>query len=347
MRRLPVYFVLDCSESMVGEKLQQMEQGISAIVQSLRTDPHALETVFISVIAFAGIAKTITPLIDVISYYPAKLPLGGGTSLGAALNELMDNIDKNVIKTTSTQKGDWKPIVYVFTDGAPTDDYTSAINRWHVNYAKKTTLIAVSMGKQADFSVLRQLTDIVLVYEQSQEHDFKDFIRWVTASIAAHSKSVGIGKDATESVELRGGALTLVKDAVQTDIDETCVTFVGRCRKNKRPYIMRYDKEARELATQAFKFDISNYQLTGCYPLEESYFSWTDHSASNHKINTEDLRGAPGCPHCGAGTAFAVCSCGKFLCLDGVGNVTCPWCEQALEFSYNDEAGFDVSRGRG
>ena len=347
MRRLPIYFVLDCSESMVGERLQEMEQGISAIVHSLRTDPHALETVFISVVAFAGIAKTITPMVDVISYYPAKLPLGGGTSLGAALEELMGNIDKHVIKTTHDQKGDWKPIVYLFTDGRPTDNFAQAIKRWHADYAKKVTLIAVGMGKQVDYSVLHQLTENVLLYEQTKDNDFKEFIRWVTASIAAQSKSVGEGQQSTDVLGLRGSALTLVKDELATGNDETCVTFVGRCRKNRRPYIMRYDKENKELVTQEFKFDISRYQLTGCYPLEESYFSWTDKAASTHQVNTDDLIGSPGCPHCGAGTAFAVCGCGKFLCLDEADTVTCPWCEQTIEFSYGDGSGFDVSRGRG
>ena len=53
MRRLPVYFLVDVSESMVGEPIQQVENGMRQIVQELRTDPYALETAFISVIAFA------------------------------------------------------------------------------------------------------------------------------------------------------------------------------------------------------------------------------------------------------------------------------------------------------
>ena len=57
MRRLPVFFVLDCSESMAGDKIAKMESGLQSIVRNLRTDPHALETVHVSVLAFAGVAK--------------------------------------------------------------------------------------------------------------------------------------------------------------------------------------------------------------------------------------------------------------------------------------------------
>ena len=89
MRRLPIFFVLDCSESMIGENLKKMNDGLTTIISDLRRDPHALETAYVSIIAFAGVAKTIVPLTEVVSFYPPQLPLGGGTSLGSALRELV------------------------------------------------------------------------------------------------------------------------------------------------------------------------------------------------------------------------------------------------------------------
>lgn len=64
MRRLPVYFLVDVSESMVGAPIQQVQDGMRMIVQELRTDPYALETAYISVIAFAGKAKCVSPLTE-------------------------------------------------------------------------------------------------------------------------------------------------------------------------------------------------------------------------------------------------------------------------------------------
>lgn len=121
MRRLPVYFLVDVSESMVGEPIQQVENGMRQIVQELRTDPYALETAFISVIAFAGKAKSLSPLTELYKFYPPTFPIGGGTSLGAALDFLMDDIDRNVVKTTEERKGDWKPIYsFLLTEHRPT-----------------------------------------------------------------------------------------------------------------------------------------------------------------------------------------------------------------------------------
>jgi len=76
MRRLPVFFVLDCSESMAGENLRKMEERIGMIVRNLRQDPHALKTAYLSVIAFAGIARTIAPLVEVFFILPPKASHG-------------------------------------------------------------------------------------------------------------------------------------------------------------------------------------------------------------------------------------------------------------------------------
>lgn len=104
MRRLPIYFLVDVSESMVGEPIQQVQDGMRMIVQELRTDPYALETAYISVIAFAGKAKSVSTLTELYKFYPPTFPIGGGTSLGAALNFLMDDMDKSLVKTTLEKK---------------------------------------------------------------------------------------------------------------------------------------------------------------------------------------------------------------------------------------------------
>ncbi|WP_427872315.1 vWA domain-containing protein [Flavobacterium sp. MMS24-S5] len=38
MRRLPIYFLIDISESMVGEPIQQVEEGLATIIQALKTE---------------------------------------------------------------------------------------------------------------------------------------------------------------------------------------------------------------------------------------------------------------------------------------------------------------------
>jgi uncharacterized protein YegL len=350
MRRLPIYFVLDCSESMVGDKIKQMEDALQIIVRNLRSDPHALETVHFSVIAFAGIAKTIAPLVEVASFYPPKLPIGGGTNLGTALSTLMREIDKSVVKTTADNKGDWMPIIYLFTDGSPTDDPNREIEEWNAKYAGKAMIVAIGLGMAPDYQVLKRLTEHVILFENKHDGDFMKFVKWVTNSVVSQSKSIGEGVNLDKLPIIDESIMQLIENPPLANFDESCVVLIGRCQKSYKPYLMKYDRVFSDLSTKDLKLQLKHYEIAGCYPLSEEYFAWSDSRSINSTVNTSELIGIPGCPHCGAATAFAMCGCGKLLCLNGPGEATCPWCEKRIMFDAHlqeSESNFDVGRGRG
>lgn len=56
----------------------------------------------------------------------------------------MDNIDKNVVRTTIDRKGDMRPVIFLFTYGTPTDNVTLALEKWCCNYLYKNELISVA-----------------------------------------------------------------------------------------------------------------------------------------------------------------------------------------------------------
>lgn len=93
-------------------------------------------------------------------------------------------------------------MVYLLTDGRPTDDTTAEITRWKTHYARKVNLIAIGLGPSADLNILRQLTENVLLFNDTQEGDFTQFIKWITASVSAHSRSVGEESSTVESNRL-------------------------------------------------------------------------------------------------------------------------------------------------
>ncbi|HHU7932991.1 TPA: TerY-C metal binding domain-containing protein, partial [Escherichia coli] len=130
--------------------------------------------------------------------------------------------------------------------------------------------------------------------------------------------------------------------------DENCVTLTGRCSKTRRPYLMKYERPPARISGLDFSLNLNSFNIAGCYPIDEDYFAWSDATATGLQVNTSELHGVPGCPHCGNASAFALCSCGKLLCIDGPDDVICPWCETGLSFS-NDggNTNFDVNRGRG
>ena len=348
MRRLPIFFLLDVSESMVGDNHRQMQQGLERLVKALRTDPHALETVHLSVIAFAGQTRTLTPLTELAMFYPPRLPIGAGTSLGAALEHLMNDIKRNVIKTTPERKGDWKPVVYLMTDGKPTDEIKDAIARWNSYFAKSVTLVAIGIGKHASLDILKQISENVLHLDATTDADFRDFIDWVTMSVVAQSRSVSTTEKGVSLAKINPDILSLVNDISQANkVDEDFVILNGRCQKSRLPYLIKYERSAPNFENTTISMGGSQYYLTGVFALEQDYFDLSDTRCLTRTINTDELVGAPGCPHCGNPYGFAMCRCGQIMCIHGDGPATCPTCEQACNFGQGSGQGFDVSRGRG
>lgn len=187
-RRLPVYLVLDCSGSMAGEPIEAVKQGIKALLSELKSDPQALETAYISVIAFDSVARQVSPLTELMLFKEPQLEATGVTSLGAALNLLSQCINNEVRQSTETQRGDWRPLVFLLTDGVPTDEWEDAAAT--LKQAKVANIIACAAGANADTEVLKNITDNVLIMNTLSTGDMAQFFAWVSGSIKASSKGI-------------------------------------------------------------------------------------------------------------------------------------------------------------
>lgn len=345
MRRLPIFLLIDVSESMAGENLRHLQDGMARLIKVLRADPYALETAALSVIAFAGKARTLTPLVEVFSFYPPRLPLGSGTSLGRGLEHLMNEIRANVVKSTPDRKGDYRPVVYLMTDGKPTDDIEPAIARWKREFASSVSLVAIAIGPHASLETLSRLTPDVLRFDGSTEQDFKRFIDWISASVVAQSRAIN-----------EGGPLSLAKpDDVMKKVneitslamvDEDFVIVQGRCQSKRLPYLMKFERIQGGIDMPGIRVATTEYHLSDVFAADRDYDEWSDERGITSSISTEFLRGCPGCPHCGNPVGFAACSCGQVLCVKGDGPAVCPSCNSTINMS-SSEGDFDVTRSRG
>ncbi len=61
LRRLPVYLLLDTSGSMHGEPIEAVKNGVQTLLTTLKQDPYALETAYVSVITFDSSARQAVP----------------------------------------------------------------------------------------------------------------------------------------------------------------------------------------------------------------------------------------------------------------------------------------------
>ena len=188
MRRLPVYLLLDTSGSMFGEPIEAVKNGVQTLLSTLRGDPYALETAYLSIITFNSKAEQIVPLTELSAFQQPNINASGCTALGEALSLLSQKVDIEVTKTTAEVKGDWRPLVFIMTDGQPTDNLERGLDDFRKR--KFGMVVACAAGQGADVSTLQKITENVVQLDTADSATIKAFFKWVSASISTSSKSV-------------------------------------------------------------------------------------------------------------------------------------------------------------
>lgn len=189
VRRLPVYFLIDCSEMMAGEPLHAVQQLLEDVQTHLLDDPQAREAAYISLIRFSEMAAQAA-LEDVDSLAIPLLEAAPGRSFGAALHLLRESLAQDLIPTTPLQRGDYYPIVFVVLAGSPTDSYGDDIQALRrLSGPQRPTFIGLA-AQPAAATVLRTLTDQVLELTTVTATSLSPFFTRVTDAIISSSQGV-------------------------------------------------------------------------------------------------------------------------------------------------------------
>lgn len=192
-RRLLTYICIDTSGSMRGEPIEAVNAGLQALLASLRQNPYALESVYLTITTFDSQIKDVLPLtpLEQVVLPEIVCPESGATFLGGALEHIAHAVQRDRIVKSGEQKGDWRPILIILTDGKPTDllAYSEAIPV--IKSLGFGNIVACAAGPKADASYLKQLTDTVASLDTMDASAFAQFFQWVSAAVASSSVSVG------------------------------------------------------------------------------------------------------------------------------------------------------------
>lgn len=198
-RRLLTYLCIDTSGSMRGEPIEAVNSGLRALLNSLRANPYALESVHLAVTTFDSVIKEVLPMTSIteVNLPEIQCPPSGGTMLGAALEDICEQVGRDVRRSSATEKGDWRPMLVILTDGKPTDTlaFSEVIPR--IKAAGFAKVIACAAGPKADPSQLRQLTDHVVQLDTMDAASFASFFEWVSATFSQDSQSRGATSEVT------------------------------------------------------------------------------------------------------------------------------------------------------
>jgi uncharacterized protein YegL len=89
------------------------------------------------------------------------------------------------------RKGDWMPILFIMTDGKPSDIMLYRQMIIEVKKRKFSTIIACAAGPLAKPEFLKELTDNVISLETTDSATFSKYFKWVSDIVGIGGRSIG------------------------------------------------------------------------------------------------------------------------------------------------------------
>lgn len=180
-RRLAVYLLIDTSGSMHGEPIESVNIGLRTLLSSLRQKTYARESIHICITTFDSVINEVLPLtpLNNIQLPEITCPKSGGTFLGEALEVIYQKVQKDFVKSSPDNEGDWKPVLIIMSDGKASDTltYEEAIPK--IKSLPFSNIIACAAGPKSVPDQLKELTSNVVSLDTMDSSTFSTFFKWI------------------------------------------------------------------------------------------------------------------------------------------------------------------------
>ncbi|WP_432502795.1 vWA domain-containing protein [Kineococcus arenarius] len=184
--RCPCLLLLDSSGSMAGERIAQLNAGLTAFASELSSDSLTAKRVEVGIVSF-GPVEVDLDFTSVLNFEPPTLRAGGGTPMGEAINKGLDLIERR--KATYREQGIsyYRPWIFLITDGGPTDEWKAAAARIEAGEERKAfSFFAVGI-EGANMDVLKQIATRAPLALRGLE--FSRLFTWLSNSMSSVSHS--------------------------------------------------------------------------------------------------------------------------------------------------------------
>lgn len=200
-RALPIFILADTSGSMVGEKIQAVNNAIREMIAALRNVTDIRGVFKVSVITFGGDQVDVQQkLTEVKSVDFHELTASGRTPLGQAIEVVTSLIeDREIVKSS-----DYLPTVVLLSDGYPTDfpgaetasyeQYLewAPIKKMHEGKrSSKCLRVAINVEGGTDLNMLRAFLNNGTEPMMAADADgIAKLFKWITMSTISRMSSV-------------------------------------------------------------------------------------------------------------------------------------------------------------
>jgi uncharacterized protein YegL len=226
-RQMVLFFVVDTSGSMQGTKIGAVNTAIREVLPELKDAGGSYIDLKVACLTFSSGCKWMysTPIAS-DSFQWTNVDADGVTDLGSACRELNDKLSKNgFLKAPS---GSLAPVIFLLSDGEPTDDFESGINLLQQNnWFKHGIKVAVAIGDDAKKDVLAKFTgNIEAVITVHTPEALRKWIRKVSitsSQIGSRSQPVSDGQLPSKQETM----IDEIKDIQQEEPDLSSISTSG------------------------------------------------------------------------------------------------------------------------
>lgn len=211
-RPLHFFWIVDCSGSMSGEKIQTVNHAIQStipeMVDAAKNNPNA--QLLIRTLKFSTGSSWVTSSpVNVEDFAWDDLSAGGVTDMGKAFELLSAQLTIPPMSDRALP-----PVLVLLSDGQPTDDYKSALDKLlRLPWGKKAVKIAISIGQDADDTVLREFTgNQELVLQANNPQALVKMIKWASTAASLVSAPASRTADVVAAAEQSGSTAPLILD---------------------------------------------------------------------------------------------------------------------------------------
>lgn len=201
-RRLHLFFLIDCSNSMQGEKIKSLNYAMRGALPAMRkaADDNPEADVFLRVLTFSDGAAWRGPATPLHEAVWEDLNAAGLTDFGAALELLAEEMTPERLPGRILP-----PVLILVSDGQPTDDFRAGLVKLEAAplCAAGAVRTAIAIGPDADPQILQLFTgpDGGPPLDARDAGELANRIRWAST--------------VTIQAAARGGA----REALRTGID--------------------------------------------------------------------------------------------------------------------------------
>ena len=159
-RTMVLFFMVDTSGSMSGEKIGRVNTAIDEIVPEIKriSEENADAQIKVATLEFSTGARWMCDKpVSAEDFRWSFLEADGLTDLGEACQQLNEKLSRNEFMSEAT--GSFAPAIFLLSDGEPTDNYQHGLQKLKENnWFKKAIKVAIAIGDDANTSILAEFT---------------------------------------------------------------------------------------------------------------------------------------------------------------------------------------------